>query len=405
MHALVKYAREEDVFFQVLTVKPQYYPSVYQAASREEAPLPEGHIHRTKALEPPREGFRDVVYTVKQTGGLKQLVLKIARTVYRHAIVPDQFITWLPYGLRGVKEIKKSGRRFDFILSSGPPFTAHLIALAAHRRFKAPLLLDYRDLWNGSRYYARPFPASFVNKNLEKKVLSSARFIAVTTSRAKQRLLQEFPFIDPSLVQVVPNGFDFDPLPFQSPSQGPFTFLHLGSLTPERNPATFLSAIKKLIEEGFLKKDVKIIFQGYVHEVCRDSIESSGLGRMVEIRPDEPYNLAVRRLQEAHVLIVLQSLANGGDTAIPGKFYDYLAARRPVLVLDEEGATSEAARELGIQSVAHIFNEREILEKVKDIILRYEKHLETANRSTDALMRFHRREIFRSFFNQLKSTL
>jgi hypothetical protein len=78
-------------------------------------------------------------------------------------------------------------------------------------------------------------------------------------------------------------------------------------------------------------------------------IRENGLEDIVEITDMLPRVEALREMLNAHVLILL---ANEQTYQVPGKAYEYLAARRRILCLTEEvGATADLIKQYDLGAV------------------------------------------------------
>lgn len=402
VESFIKYASENNFSFDILSVKPDYYPSIYLKEKEFSLP-PSFSLIRTKSLEP-KKSFRDAVFTIKEEKGLKKILLILGKFLYRNFIVPDQFITWLPYGIKEGMNLTRI-KKYDFVLSTAPPFTSHIIGWALKKIKNIPLILDYRDLWNGSEFFKKTFPSSIMSRMLEGRILSSSSLAIVTTEEARLKLRSIFK-IKEEKTFVLSNGYDFTPPQREIPDYPPFKILHAGSLTPERPPLSFLIAMKNLLQRGEIKKnEVRVTFMGFIHRDCLMQINNSGLEEIIELKKDDSYEEAIEEMKKAHILLVLQSRKNGGDTAIPGKFYDYLAMRKPILIIDEDGATTKFAKSLGINLISHIKDSGDIEDKLRYILLNYSMVLEEFNFPDHIIEQYHRSNLSKKLFKKITEVL
>src|SRR5262249_40262933 len=80
----------------------------------------------------------------------------------------------------------------------------------------------------------------------------------------------------------------------------------------------------------------------------RESLAAQGLAQAVEHTPSLPHSEAVRRTAAAQVLLIAVNRTPGARGIVPGKCYEYLAARRPVLCIGPvDGDAAAVLRETG----------------------------------------------------------
>jgi glycosyltransferase involved in cell wall biosynthesis len=177
---------------------------------------------------------------------------------------------------------------------------------------------------------------------------------------------------------TITNGYDgdeFGPLAHVLPSLK-FTVTYLGRFDYSRSPVQLLRAIGALKKEGLFDKDsVTVKFIGRCRWAGGLSVErmirEHGLEDIVEITDMLPRVEALREMLNAHVLILL---ANEQTYQVPGKAYEYLAARRRILCMtEEEGATADLIKKYELGAVVSPHDE----EAAKHILSRWYTEVRT----------------------------
>ena len=96
--------------------------------------------------------------------------------------------------------------KYDAILSTSGPFTAHKIAEKLHSEFRLPWVADYRDLWSQRDY--RSFAVSsermWLEQKYESRIIQSAD-VLTTVSKPLADDLEQF---HRKKTEVIFNGFD-----------------------------------------------------------------------------------------------------------------------------------------------------------------------------------------------------
>lgn len=263
---------------------------------------------------------------------------------YQHATnIPDGMIGWLPHALRAGRRAT-DGWRPDVVFASAPPFTTLIAGRLIARRVGAPLVIEYRDRWLEDPYgYTPPF-RRWIDEKLENWCAAPARGI-VTVSGPWQ---DDYRARWSKPVVVAYNGFDPDDLAgFDdiAPDIGAtLNILYTGILYPDRrDPAPLFRALAAMPEA---RDRIRVDFYGANVEQLQAEIAAYGLEGIVAVHPGVPFRESLRLQRRADVLLLLQwnNVLERGN--VPGKVFEYLAARRPVLGIGyEDGVPARLLRE------------------------------------------------------------
>jgi glycosyltransferase involved in cell wall biosynthesis len=259
-------------------------------------------------------------------------------------VVPDLAAAcWIPFALPRALALARE-ERFDCVVTSSPPQSAHLVGLAL-RRAGVPWVADLLDGWSFDPPRP-PWPTASqraVDHGLERAVLGRAdRVVAVTAPIAEdlaQRLGRE--------TTVITNGFDPDELAEAEDASALLapdrhSLVHTGrAAVAGRTPRQLIEGLAELRRtRPELAERLEVVFAGPTTNEERALLADSrveGLVRSVGTL-DRGRALALQRAADS--LLVIAAGASARSVAT-NKLYEYLAAGRPVLVLGDE---SEAAR-------------------------------------------------------------
>lgn len=241
-------------------------------------------------------------------------------------------------------------RKIDWILTSGPPFSVHIIGIAARFFTRARWAADFRDPWIGL-LHTRPARvrsrlSDALERRMERAVVRLAHRVILTSETAHREMRGRYPDVPDSKFVWIPNSIDTDALRAEGPiaKYDTFTITYAGTLYFDRSPETLFAAVRALIHRGVLAPaDIRIKLIGHCHEVEGEPTEvlvrRYGLEDVVEISPPMPYADVVRIMRRSHVLLVLAPGEH--ELIVPAKLYDYLGSGSSVLVLAEPGATAD----------------------------------------------------------------
>ncbi len=254
------------------------------------------------------------------------------RLVYEVICFPDSRVGWVPYAYREGKRLMAEWRP-DMIYASGPPFSTNLIGYRLSRKFGIPLVTEFRDRWSDDPYYPPSRLRRRVDRWLEERIVRHSEAL-VTVSEPWQKAYQaryDCP------VYVAYNGYDPAVLADRSPGR-PGEKLVIGYTggiyVGRRDPSPLFEAIASL---GERKKEVAVEFVGTNPQSVMPLAEMYGIAEEVLCIPPVDYDKAVEKQQHSDVLLLMQWNNPQEQGNVPGKFFEYLGAKRPILVLGLEG--------------------------------------------------------------------
>ncbi len=134
-------------------------------------------------------------------GSLRRNVMALLQT-------PDKFWGWYRPAVRaGAELIKKES--IDVILSSGPPWTSHLVARRLRKTYGVPWIADFRDAWV-SNTWRQDLPRwrNSIDYRFEASCISRADLILCTTDALRESFLRNYPCLPSDKFAALTNGFD-----------------------------------------------------------------------------------------------------------------------------------------------------------------------------------------------------
>jgi glycosyltransferase involved in cell wall biosynthesis len=255
---------------------------------------------------------------------------------------PDRYVGWLLPLCRELDRLCATWQP-DLILVSGPPFSPYLAVAFVARRRGIPWVAEFRDRWADDPYTLAPPWRHRVDRWLEARIVRQATGI-VTVSEPWSRLYARKYHLP---IATVMNGFDpadFDFSPPPRSSSLPLLIVYTGFVYPERRDPSVL--FHALLKGGFAPEEVRVLFYGSRSAYLEAKIDELGVEAFVEVHDPVPYAEALRLQSGADVLLLLQWNHPTDEGNVPGKIFEYLAVKRPVLGLGpENGIPAQLIRE------------------------------------------------------------
>ncbi len=330
---------------------------------------------------------------------------EILRKLGELILLPDTYVGWVPFATRAAAELC-SEEKFDLVYSTSPPDSTHLAAGRLSGRFEIPWVVDFRDPWIGLylRDPATPFHR-YLHRNMERRA-AEADLVVVTTDWQREKLLRLYPS---ARVEKIPNGYDsgkFERLKGLKPDPGRFTFLHTGMLTLGRKSRNFLEGLSLFMKRtGAGPESLHVIFAGAWESNNREWVDKLGLEEVVDFKGHLPHSECVRQEKKSHVLLLIKHDDLRYRGLIPGKLYEYIGARRPVLAVVPEGEAGEIVRMLNRGETASVSDPQDISEKIEKLYNLYLEGKLEDSYSLEEVPRFSRKAEAEEFNRVLREVI
>jgi glycosyltransferase involved in cell wall biosynthesis len=283
-------------------------------------------------------------------GRLKGLI----GTLRRWALFPDLQITWAPFALqRALRVVEREAPAA--LYSTYPPASAHLLGLWLKRRTGLPWVADFRDAWAADPLEPDlPRWRRCLEQQLEQTVVEAADQVIAATEGSAEYLRLRYAG-SAARVRVITNGFDpeeFGDIQTAPPMGGPLRLVHTGSFSyshPQRSPQALFAALEALLaEDPAWASRLRLVLAGSLSPGERRAAAALEAAGMVDCLGSLERRQALELQQQAHLLLLIDHARPWPTTNVPGKFYEYLAARRPILALCGPGMVAELMGRLGI---------------------------------------------------------
>ncbi|PKA84040.1 glycosyl transferase family 1 [Ulvibacter sp. MAR_2010_11] len=332
----------------------------------------------------------------KESSFLEKMLLYIRGNYF----IPDARVGWVQPSVRFLKEYL-SKNPVDVIITSGPPHSLHLIGIELKKQLNVTWMADFRDPWTTIHYHKSlrlTESSERKHKALEAKVLDTANLVVVTSPTTKA----EFGMITDTPIEVVTNGYDISEK-INVRLDTKFSLAHIGSLLSERNPKVLWKVLAEIASENdMFKKDLVLKLAGTVSEDILASIEKYKLKDNLEILGYVSHSEALQLQHKAQVLLLIEMDRPETRSIIPGKLFEYLAAKRPIIAIGPQGSDMAGiVSETGSGAFFTYYNEEELKLEILRLYTRYSEG--TLTQISSSVEAFSRRELTSRMAQIIKS--
>ena len=322
------------------------------------------------------------------------LTEKLSVWIRGNFFIPDARKYWIKPSIKFLINYLKDNP-VDALVSTGPPHSAHLIALGVKKTTNIPWLADFRDPWTNIDFYDKLMlskSADKKHKRLEKDVLNGAdKLVTVSWNWAK-----DFYELVGNHFEVITNGFD--PEDFKNIDYKPtdkFEIVHIGSMNKDRNPVTFWKTLHELTEEdeSFFKK-LKLTFIGQTDYSVFESLEKYGLTKYLEKIEYQPHDELMASTANANLLLLPLNNTPNVNGIIPGKIFEYLALQIPIFCIGpEDGDSARIIKECSAGIVAEFEDKHKMKSGIKKLYSGFKENTTSRIQEMEMINRYSRKKL------------
>ena len=278
---------------------------------------------------------------------------RLSLWVRGNCFIPDPRVGWVRPSVRFLKKYLAE-HPVDAVVTTGPPQSVHLIGLGLKKALGLHWIADFRDPWTEMFYYKHLGLSAAADRRhhrLEQAVLDGAD----TVISVSPPVAADFQTKTRTPVVLITNGFDesdFKDAGSQSGMTGEspkLRLVHTGLFAADGNPLNLWDALARRCEtDPDFRERLEIRLAGKVDAAITDAIRARGLGDNLVELGYLPHDETVREQRAADILLLPLRREPEYAKVLPGKIFEYLAARRPVLGIgQEDGAAASVLRDAG----------------------------------------------------------
>jgi hypothetical protein len=322
---------------------------------------------------------------------------KLAVWIRGNFFIPDARVMWIRPSVKYLEKYLLQNK-VDAIVSTGPPHSMHLIALKLKERLNIPWLADFRDPWTNIDFYSKLMlskRSDKKHKTLELNVLSKAAIVTTVGNsmleELKELLVKSGQSPNTQKFHSITNGFDSDD--YDDTNVAPdkkFSMAHIGTLDKSRNPEILWKVLSKLAKaDPAFANDLEIKLVGKVDIAVLDDIGKYGLSKNLnKIEYLNHHDVTVVQKQ-ARVLMLLINNTPNAKGILTGKFFEYMAAKRPILCIGPIGGdVDKILKEVNAGLISDYNDEKKLEENILDFYNKFKQNrLETDSKGIEKYSR------------------
>ncbi len=264
--------------------------------------------------------------------------LKWIKSFIFELLVPDPgVLVRKAYFSQACNLIEQHG--IENVLVTSPPHSMQLIGAALKKHFasKINLIVDYRDSWNGRRIFRqKTWLGRKVAERMERNVLRHCDWLTYVSAPmlAKVERIAGIPL--DAKARLVMNGFD-DAValdhhqaspPKVSTENSKVRIGHFGIINDEDGSYRDIRRLFVALHDNrALAEKIELHFYGQAKLTGKYKLPG------VAFHDNLPYKQAREKMLEMDYLLLYHATSEDSDEVITGKFFEYVASKKPMICL------------------------------------------------------------------------
>ncbi|ADQ79470.1 glycosyl transferase, group 1 [Paludibacter propionicigenes WB4] len=394
-----KYLRDFGWEPIIYTPENPEFPSIDKSFEKD---LPEGltviktpiwepyNVYRKLTSKGKNEPINAAFISENKKQGWKE---KLSIWIRGNFLIPDPRRFWIKPSVKYLTGYLKENP-VDAIITTGPPHSMHLIGLGVKKNLPdLPWIADFRDPWTNIDFYKElnlTWLADKIHRRLEKKVVRRADSMATVS----EGWMKEFEQMRPKRIQVISNGYDeSDVKQVAVQLDEKFSISHIGTLNAARNPQTVWKVLSKICaDQPEFRADLQIQLVGKVDFSVLESIREYNLQENLKKIDYLSHSEAIAKQQSSQLLLLLINQSPNANGILTGKFYEYLASKRPILAIGPtDGDAARVLNDTGAGIMVGFSDEVATEKAILDYYARYKSN--TLVVQTESVEKFSRRSL------------
>ncbi|WBV58315.1 glycosyl transferase family 1 [Chryseobacterium daecheongense] len=342
---------------------------------------------------------------------------KLSIWVRGNFFIPDARVFWVKPSVKFLEHYIKENK-IDFIVTSGPPHSLHLIGLQLKKKFSTlKWIADFRDPWTEISYYKHlklTKRSDQKHRKLESEVFRNADITLATSYTDAENFRKKG-----ANAVCITNGFDeSDAVSVEQNLEIPqsqntktednqthFTLSYIGVLEQLRNPENLWTVLDHLIEtDSSFAQHFILKFAGRIDDRILETLNNSSLKKHIHDLGYLSHEKAIEEMKSSDMLLITNFPNESSKGIIPGKIFEYLATGKQIISFGP--ADADVSKILDDTNAGKHFSYQD-LDNIKDFILEKYKLWKKGNllENTQNIEQFSRRNLAKNLSEILDQTV
>lgn len=267
----------------------------------------------------------------------QSLLTRLSVYIRGNFFIPDARKFWVKPSVKFLSNYLKENQ-IDTVVTTGPPHSMHLIGLELKKKYPdLKWIADFRDPWTQISYHSElklTKNSEKKHKELESAVIKTADCVIATSFSDAENYTK----IGAVKTEVVTNGYEEDDFKIEKKIQNQkFRISYSGNLESARNPVELWKALKELTDQNDeFGNQLEINFYGILSAEVEETIAENGLLKYLKKHGYVNHQTAVEGIVNSELLLLTNFPDSKSKGIIPGKLFEYLAARNPIIAIGPE---------------------------------------------------------------------
>lgn len=333
---------------------------------------------------------------------------KVVETVTNNLKEITVYVPFKPFGFRFADRIRynfifyRFATKFlkSYFKESGLPLLVHVhvpvksgnLALWIKKKFHVPYIVSEQAstyMKEAGEYFFKR--RHWLYRVSVKKIFSEALSVTNVSSSIGKILQRLFPIKE---LKVIHNVVDTKIFQSNFSSKGKFTYIHVSSLTDQKNIFGILRVFKRMAS---IRTDWKFLIVGPHTKTIRDFVENEQLNHLILLVGEVPYIDVANYMKQSHAMVLFSKHEN-----FPCVVVEALCCGVPVIASDVAGINEAVNHSNGI--LVESENEEELLQALLKIRQDYNSY-DSSSIATDATTRFGYPAISKQFDELYQTSL
>ena len=228
----------------------------------------------------------------------------------------------------GKQWIESSNDNFDLIVSSFGPIGSVLLGSYAKNKYKAPYIIDLRDLISIQGQKKKiPF-VNMIDKTLDKYLTRKADSFFVVSPTGNKKAAN---FYDKDVVTIfngLSNKISDNSVDLSIRNVNKINILYAGGLSLNRDPVPILKILNAYARKSDISITVRFATPDEIFQfINKDEFQNIQIKYLGYLSKDE---LRVE-MDNSDALLVLEDQRKKGNENLTGKIFEYLHAKKPII--------------------------------------------------------------------------